>query len=230
MKILIVEDEKRLNNLLIEFLKKEGFTCETVFNYADASQKINDYDYDILIIDIMLPDGSGLDIVKKMKLLNSETGILIISAKDSIDDKIFGLDIGADDYITKPFHFAELNARIKSVIRRRTFKGNKEITFNELTIFPDNKQVFVLKKELDLTKTEYNMLLFLVSNKNKVLTKESIAEHLWGDSIDKADSFDFIYNHMKNLRLKLQHAGANNYIKTVYGMGYKFEDEYIVNL
>ncbi len=224
MKILIIEDEPALNESILFYLKNEGFVCETALNYSEASQKVNDYDYDVIVVDIMLPDGSGLDIVRELKANYLNTGIIIISAKDSLDDKLLGLDLGADDYIIKPFHLAELNSRIKSVIRRRKFSGNKEIIFNEIRIDPAKAEVTVNDKIINLTKKEYDLLLFFISNKNRVLTKEMIAEHLWGDNIDMIDSFDFIFTHIKNLRKKIIAHKGSDYIKTIYGMGYKFSE------
>jgi DNA-binding response OmpR family regulator len=173
-------------------------------------------------VDITIPGGSGLDIIRELKKKGSEAGIIIISAKNSIEDKISGLDLGADDYLTKPFHLSELNSRIKSIVRRRSFKGSNEICFHEISIVPDEMLVSVNKKTVTLTKKEFDLLLFFISNKNRVITKESIAEHLWGDDMDTADSFDFIYSHIKNLRKKLVEKGSEDYIQTVYGMGYKF--------
>lgn len=224
MKILIIEDEKALNESILLYLKKEGFICEAVLNYTDASQKINDYFYDVVIIDILLPDGNGLEIVNELKVKNYDSGIIIISAKNSLEDKLTGLDLGADDYITKPFHLAELNSRIKSVIRRRKFNGNKEIIFNEIRINPETAEVTVKNQLVNLTRKEYDLLLFFISNKNRVLTKETIAEHLWGDNFDMVDSLDFIFTHIKNLRKKIESNGGKNYIQTIYGMGYKFID------
>jgi DNA-binding response OmpR family regulator len=177
------------------------------------------------LIDITLPGGSGLDIVKELKKSNPKTGIIIISAKNSLDDKIAGLDLGADDYITKPFHLAELNSRINSVLRRRNFEGSNEIVFEKLKLAPEKQEVFANNKPVSLTKKEFDLLLFFISNKNRVVTKESIAEHLWGDEMDMADSFDFIYSHIKNLRKKIMDAGADDYIKSIYGIGYKFSDQ-----
>jgi DNA-binding response OmpR family regulator len=222
MKILIIEDEISLNESIILYLKNEGFVCESAPNFEEASQKINDYHYDIIVADIILPDGNGLDLVRELKAHKTDSGIIIISAKDSLDDKLMGLDLGADDYLTKPFHLAELNSRIKSLIRRRKFDGNNEIVFNEIIIDPEKAEVKVKNQTISLTRKEYDLLLFFISNKGRVLTKESIAEHLWGDNIDAIDSFDFIFSHIKNLRKKIVAAGGKDYIKTIYGMGYKF--------
>ena len=225
MKILIVEDEIDLLEAMASYLKNEDFICETAATYFDAEDKLISFNYDIIILDINLPDGSGIDLLRLIKAKSSKTGVLIVSAKNSLDDKLLGLDLGADDYITKPFHLAELNSRINSLIRRQHFEGNEIITFNEIEINPTSKTVSVNKKPVELTKKEYNLLLYFVTNKNKVLTKESIAEHLWGDDIEMADSYDFIYTHMGNLRKKLKKLGAPDYLKTMYGLGYKFAEK-----
>lgn len=222
MKILLVEDEAAIGESILSFLKNEGHVCEWVKNYSAGDEKAAMYQYDCALIDIGLPGGSGLDIVKALKKNNPKTGIIIISAKNSLDDKISGLDLGADDYITKPFHFAELNSRLNSVLRRRNFEGSNEIVFEKLKITPDKQEVLINGKPATLTKKEFDLLLFFLSNKDRVVTKESIAEHLWGDESDAADSFDFIYSHIKNLRKKIMDAGGDDYIKSVYGMGYKF--------
>lgn len=223
MKILIVEDNTKLLEDIVRFLKEEKYSCETSSSLNDASEKIALNEYDIVIIDIGLPDGNGLDLIKELKNKMNNCGILIVSAKNSLEDKVKGLDLGADDYITKPFHFAELNARIRSIIRRKKFEGNSVVTLNEIEIDTYKSEVLVNKKLLVLTKMEYELLIYFIYNKNRVLTKENIAEHLWEDNIDFADNFDFIYNHIKNLRKKIVNHGGNDYIKSVYGMGYKFE-------
>ena len=225
MKILIVEDEIDLLEAMAIYLKNEDFICETAATYFDAEDKLISFNYDIVILDINLPDGSGIDLLRLTKAKSSKTGVLIVSAKNSLDDKLLGLDLGADDYITKPFHLAELNSRINSLIRRQHFEGNEIITFNEIEINPTSKTVSVNKQPVELTKKEYNLLLYFVTNKNKVLTKESIAEHLWGDDIEMADSYDFIYTHMGNLRKKLKKLGAPDYLQTMYGLGYKFAEK-----
>jgi DNA-binding response OmpR family regulator len=223
VKILIVEDEKALAGSMSDFLTHEGFKCETAFNFFQAQEKINLYRYDCIIVDITLPDGNGFKIIEELKLLKSDAGIIIVSARNTLDDRIRGLDTGADDYLTKPFHLTELNARVKSILRRRLFEGNNEFSVNEITINPEKKTVLINDKALILTKKEYDLLIFFLSNKNRVLTKESIAEHLWGDNMDMADSYDFIYTHMKNLRKKMLDLKSRDYIQTVYGMGYKFD-------
>lgn len=225
MKLLIVEDETALQEEMKNFLEKENFLCEVAGNYYDAEDKISIYDYDIALIDITLPGGNGLQLIKKLKQQNTNTGIIIISAKNSLDDKLNGLDIGADDYLTKPFYLAELNSRIKAVLRRRKFDGATTIVFNEIEILPDEGGVKIDGNMISLTKKEYELILFFITNKNRILTHESIAEHLWGDNIDLADNFDFIYTHINNLRKKITKAGGNDYVKTVYGMGYKFTDQ-----
>lgn len=222
MKILLVEDEKGLSDSISTSLKQEGYLCEVVTDFKSADEKIELYQYDCILVDINLPDGNGLNLVKSLKRLKAKAGIIIISARNSVDDKIEGLDLGADDYLSKPFSLAELNSRIKSVLRRRKFDGNDEIVFNEITIKPNESTVLVNGASVTLTKKEYDLILFLISNKNRILTKETIAEHLWGDDMDMADSYDFIYTHIKNLRKKLVEKGCQDYMKTVYGMGYKF--------
>ena len=225
MKVLIVEDEKDLADSIVSYLKDNGYICDSALEFSGADLMINLYQYDCIIVDITLPDGSGLDIIRNLKKMHSSAGIIIISAKNSLDDRINGLDIGADDYLTKPFHLAELNARIKALIRRRQFAGDDDVIFNEIRIITSERRVFVNDKPVDLTKKEFDLLLYLISNKNHVLTKETIAEHLWGSQIDLVDSFEFIYSHVKNLRKKLVNKGAKDYIKTVYGIGYRFEEE-----
>jgi DNA-binding response OmpR family regulator len=224
MKILLIEDEKALAQSILTYLRDEGYTCEHAHDFRQAEMKTDIYSYDCLVVDITLPGGSGLDIINELKKKGSETGIIIISAKNSIDDRVKGLDLGADDYLTKPFHLSELNSRIKSIIRRRSFKGNKAIVFNEIIVIPEEKMVSVHDKAITLTKKEFDLLVYFISNKNRVITKDSIAEHLWGDDMDASDSFDFIYSHIKNLRKKLLEKGANDYIQTVYGLGYKFTE------
>ncbi len=225
MKILIIEDEIELLDAVCQYLSKENYVCETASNYSSAEEKLELYHYDIAVVDITLPGGSGLQLIELLKKKHQDTGVLIISAKNSLDDKISGLEIGADDYLTKPFHLAELNARIKALLRRRKFEGATKIIFNEIEIDPEINQVSVNDKTLTLTKKEFELINFFIANKNRILTKESIAEHLWGDDIDLADNFFFIYTHINNLRKKIMKKGGNDYIKTVYGMGYKFSDK-----
>ena len=222
MKLLLVEDEKELASDISKYLIEEGYLIEYASTYNEGRQKLSLYDYDCAIIDITLPGGNGLDLISliKQKLLN--TGIIIISAKNSLDDKIMGLETGSDDYLTKPFYLSELNARIKSILRRRNFSGNKEIVIDEIRMKLNDSQILIYDKTLSLTKKEYELLLFFAANLNRVITKESIAEHLWGDSMDTTDSFDFIYTHIKNLRKKILDLGGNDHIQTIYGMGYKF--------
>lgn len=225
MKLLIIEDELELLNEIVAYLEKESFLCETATTFSEAAEKLNLYEYDIVLVDITLPGGSGLNLIELLKNIQAQTGIIIISAKNSLDDKLKGLDLGADDYLTKPFHLAELNSRIKALLRRRIFEGQNEIVFNEISINTDTNVACIKDLEIILTKKEYSLLLFFMTNKNRLLTKESIAEHLWGDNIDLADNFDFIYTHINNLRKKIIKSGGNDYVKTVYGMGYKFTDQ-----
>jgi DNA-binding response OmpR family regulator len=225
MKLLIVEDNEKLLGVIKEALSAENFLCEVSANYADANEKLYLYDYDCLVVDINLPDGSGLDLIRECKTEKPRTGIIVISARNSLDNKIEGLDLGADDYLTKPFDIAELIARVKSIIRRRNFEGNNTIIFEKLTIDTKNRSVTSNEQAVKLTKIEYNILLFFLANPKRVLTKESIAEHVWGDNMDLADSFDFIYSHIKNLKKKMAATGYKIPLNTVYGIGYKWENK-----
>lgn len=223
MKLLIVEDERELSKSIVAYLKQENYLCEIAPDFKTALDKTESFDYDCILLDITLPDGNGLNVLKGLKADNKTDGVIIISAKNSIDDRIAGLNLGADDYLAKPFHLSELSARIAAVIRRRRFDGNKVLVLNELTIDTLAKTVSVNGKGVDLTRKEYDLLLYLVSNKNRVVSKNAIAEHLSGDEADVFDNFDFIYAHMKNLKKKMVQAGCEDYIKSIYGMGYKFD-------
>lgn len=222
MKLLVVEDEKALSNSICEYLDNEHFICEAAYDYNTAVEKTDLYEYSCIILDISLPGGSGLDILNQLKQNNKNEAVLIISAKNSLEDKVHGLKTGADDYLTKPFHLPELAARVAAIIRRKTFDGKNNIVFDKLALDIQDKTVRIENKILDLTRKEYDLLLYFISNKNRVISKGAIAEHLWGDDMDLADNYDFIYTHIKNLRKKMIQAGGPDYIKSVYGMGYKF--------
>lgn len=223
MKILIVEDEEELSKSIQAYLKAENYLCETARNYKSALRLIEEFNYDCILLDVSLPDGNGLSLLQELKTEKKTDGVIIISAKDSINDRIKGLDLGADDYLVKPFHLSELNARISAIIRRRRFEGQRVLVFHELTIDLMAKTVLVRNQALELTRKEYDLLLYLAYNKNRVLSKNAIAEHLSGIESDGFGSFDFIYTHMKNLKRKLMQEGGREYIKSIYGMGYKFE-------
>jgi len=224
MKILIAEDETELQKSIATYLERDGNVCETASDYDEAIYKADLYDYDLILLDINLVTGSGLEVLKTLKEQKKETGVIIISANNSLDDKLDGLDLGADDYITKPFHLAELNSRIKAVLRRGKYGGDDTISFNEIKIDTKSRTAYIDVSPLSLTKKEYDLLVFFMTNKGRVLSKEIIAEHLWGDNSDLVDNYDFIYVHINNLRKKLTAAGAK-YIKTAYGSGYKFIEE-----
>ena len=196
--------------------------CEDASSMEQAMSKLGGYTYDLMVLDLMLPDGNGLEVLSWVKQTNADMGVLILSAKNSLQDKIKGLELGADDYLAKPFHFAELNARLKAIFRRRQLQGNSIIECQDIKINTETLEAKVHNQLLDLTRKEYELLLYFVVNKNRVLTKQSIAEHLWGDYIDALDSFDFVYQHIKNLRKKMAQAGAKDSINTMYGSGYKF--------
>lgn len=222
MKILIVEDEPALRESIHSYLTNESYSCEAASTLKEAEEKILLYLYDCLLLDVNLPDGSGLDLIEPVKKRDSTTGIIIISARETLDDRIKGLNLGADDYIVKPFHLSELNARIQSLLRRTRFDGDDHIIFNEILIKPGERLVSVHERVLELTRKEYDLLLYFVSNKDRILTKESICEYLWGDYADNSGSLDFVYTHIKNLRKKIIELGGEDYIHTVYGVGYKF--------
>jgi DNA-binding response OmpR family regulator len=224
VKLLIIEDDRSLCTAINDYLKMEGHICEVAQNYRQAINKSADNTYDCIILDIGLPDGNGLDIIRELKANKSSDGILILSARSSLDDKLTGLKIGADDYLTKPFHFAEMSARINSIYRRNNLLGLNVISFNEIKVNTSDNQAYVNDALLNLTRKEYDLLVFFVTNRNRIITKESIVEHLWGDEVILTDSFDFVYTHVKNLRKKIVKAGGKNYIKCIYGFGYKFLD------
>ncbi len=224
MKILIIEDEQDLRETIKASLLKEKFVVETAADYWSALDKINDYDYDCILLDIMLPGGNGLDLLRELKRLRRSDSVLIVSAKDSLDDKVDGLDLGADDYLTKPFHLAELNARVKSLIRRRKAQGDISIRLGNLELNPDKRSVAIDGNGLQLNRKEFDLLYYFVVNPNRVITKTTLAESVWGDNIDQADSLDFIYSQVKNLRRKLKQAGATVELKAVYGFGYKLTE------
>lgn len=205
------------------YLEGENYVCEVAATFNEAYDKIALFYYDCILLDIMLPDGDGLKLLEELKKEKKQDGVIIISAKDSLEDKISGLKTGADDYLPKPFHLSELSARIYSVIRRKQFNNSNQIDINELSIDLLSKAVQVHNKPVVLTRKEFELLLFLVGNKNRVISKSAVAEHLSGDMANMMDNFDFIYSHIKNLKRKLMDAGCNDYIKTVYGTGYKWE-------
>jgi DNA-binding response OmpR family regulator len=224
MKILIIEDNSDLASGIVKYLSGEGYTCDLSTTVEQTLQKIQLYDYECILLDISLPDGSGFTILERLKQLNKKEGVIVISANDSLDDKLKGLVLGADDYLTKPFHLAELAMRVLAVVRRRTFNGNNLVKYGDITI--DIREKTVTCNEIlieQLSPKEFDLLSFFISSPKRVLSKGSIAEHLVGDNADMLDNFDFVYAHVKNLKRKLKLAGCSNYIHTIYGMGYKFE-------
>ena len=223
MKILIVEDESELSKSIAAYLQKENYTCEVAVDFQTATEKTETFDYDCILLDISLPGGNGLQVLKELKANRKTDGVIIISAKHSIDDRITGLLLGADDYLPKPFHLSELSARVAAIIRRRKFDGNSSIILNEICIDPIAQIVTINKTLLELTRKEFDLLLYLATNKNRVVSKNAIASHLTKGDNDFFDNYDFIYAHIKNLKKKLQLANCNDYIKSIYGMGYKFQ-------
>ncbi|GAA3925780.1 response regulator transcription factor [Hymenobacter algoricola] len=225
MKLLLVEDEPVLRHTLVDSLRQGGYVVEVAASFAQAYEKIKLYQYDCVLVDLTLPDGDGLDLVRTLKSDGSPAGVLVLTARDGLDDRVQGLDLGADDYLVKPFHLSELNARLRALLRRRQFQGRHYLVFRDLLVWPELAEVYVSGEPLTLTRKEYDLLLYFLANPGRLLTKEAVAEHLCGDQVDAADSFDFIYTHMKNLRKKLQEKGADGYIRTIYGVGYKLNTD-----
>lgn len=222
MNLLLIEDEPALGEAIRAYLEKEGYRVSVTGRFGAASRLINDTDYDCFLVDIGLPDGSGLDLIQTIKTRQPQAGVLVISARTGLDDRLTGLDLGADDYLTKPFHLSELNARVRSVLRRRLFAGERTVTFGDISIQPQSQTVSVGGAVVELTGRQYELLLYFIANKNRLLSKAALAEHVWGDSMELADSHEFIYQHVKNLRKKLAEAGCPDYLKTRYGAGYLF--------
>lgn len=221
MKILIVEDEPALRELIQRSLEKERYITEVAPDYDTAIEKVEVYDYDCILLDIMLPGGNGLDLLKHLKDLRKKENVIVISAKDSLEDKILGLELGADDYLPKPFHLAELNARVKSVLRRKHRDGEHAIVMGNVRLLPDSFQVWINNEQLELSRKEYDILHYFMNRPNRIVNKNTLAESVWGDHIDQVDNFDFIYAQIKNLRKKLKNHQASIEIKAVYGFGYK---------
>ena len=222
MKILIVEDERKLSDSIVASLSSEKYLCEQAFTYDDAKMKVNLYEYDCVLLDLMLPGGNGLDILRDIRKQRNPVGVIIVSAKDSLDDKVKGLEIGADDYLAKPFHLAELSMRIYAVIRRKAFSASNVLENNGIKINLLEKSVTVNGRPIVLTKSEYDLLLFFIGNKNRVISKSAMAEHLSGEMADMMDNHDFVYTHIKNLKAKLADAGCKDCVKNIYGTGYKW--------
>lgn len=223
MKLLIIEDEISLLESIVNFFKKEFFLCESASNFEEGWKKISLFEYDCIILDINLPGGSGLQLLDHLRKSGKQDGVVIISARNSLDDKIEGLESGADDYLIKPFHLTELSARVKALIRRKYAGGSNLLVTGELIVDLKAKAAAFAGQPLVLTKHEYDLLFFMISNKGRVVSRQAIAEHLTGDQVDQLDSFDFVYSHIRNLKKKLHEKGCNDCIKAVYGFGYKFE-------
>lgn len=223
MKVLIIEDHLELARNIHDFLAAEGYICELCHTLEAAKEKLGLFQYDCILLDIGLPDGNGISLLNNIRSEHKQSNILIISAKNALDDKIIGLEKGADDYLTKPFHLAELHARIRAIYRRKTLGGANIVRFNEISLNTDTLEARIGDALLDTTRKEFDLLLYFLVNKNRVLSRQSIAAHLWGDYTDNLANFDFVYQHVKNLRRKIGTAGGTDYISTVYGLGYKFD-------
>ena len=224
MKILVIEDEPEILNDMVLSLQRENYVVESATDYFSAREKLGVYNYDCVLIDIGLPGGDGLDLLEELKKEGRESGVIIVSAKGSIEDKVAGLNLGADDYLPKPFHMAELHARVKSLIRRKTLGGSNIVQVNNVAINTEQRTVTVNGEQLPVNRKEFDVLLYLAVNKDRLVNKTALAEHVWGDYIDEVNSFDFIYSQIKNLRKKLKDHGASVEIQAVYGVGYKLVD------
>jgi Response regulators consisting of a CheY-like receiver domain and a winged-helix DNA-binding domain len=224
MKILIVEDEPSLREIIQRFLERERYVVETAATFREASEKIALYDYECILLDIMLPDGDGLALLQELKKTNKQESVIIISARDSVDDKVAGLELGADDYLAKPFHLSELGARIKSLVRRNRHQGETVIETGNVKIIPDKFEVYIKDQSLELNRKEYDILYYFITRPNRLVDKSTLAEAVWGDHIDQVDNYDFIYSQIKNLRKKMTKANASIEIKAVYGFGYKLTE------
>lgn len=222
MQILIVEDETSLMESMVSYLELEGFRCEQAPDFTTGASVIDKHDYLCMLIDLNLPDGDGLDLVKLARENESESGIIIVSARNAIEQRVEGLEAGADDYLVKPFHLSELVARVHSVVRRTRLKGGEVLRFDRIRIEPEERICFVDDQKIDLTQKELDLLLYFMSNRNRVVTKEGIADYLWGDYGGDYGSYDFVYTHLKNMRRKLMDAGCPDYVQNIYGIGYKF--------
>lgn len=225
MKILLVEDEIELALSIQKYFTNQGFHCEWAADFTSASDKITTYNYDCILLDLMLPDGDGMNILSRLRQLQKEDGVIVISAKETVETKVESLTTGADDYLTKPFHLSELYARVQALLRRRNFHGFDEVHLGKIEIKLEARQVFIENEAVELTKKEFDLLLYLIANKNRVLSKSTLAEHISGDMADMMDNHDFVYAHIKNLKKKLKDRGIKNCIKTVYGFGYQWTYE-----
>ena len=222
MHILIVEDELPLMESMVSYLEMEGFRCEQASSYHAGLCSLDKHDYICMLIDLNLPDGEGLDLVKLARQNQTTSGIIIVSARNALEERVKGLSMGADDYLVKPFHLSELVARIQSVARRTHTQGDEILKFGVIRVMPEERTCFVNDNQVDLTRKEHDLLLYLMANRNRVITKESIADYLWGEYGGGYGSYDFVYTHLKNLKRKLQDAGSPDYVQNIYGVGYKF--------
>ena len=223
-RILIIEDEPDLLDSMVASLEPLGYHCEKALNFRSAIEKMDQFEYDCMVVDLNLPDGDGIEVIKAVRENRSTSGIIIVSARNALDERIRGLAAGADDYLVKPFHLSELIARVQSIIRRIRFNGDTRIQFRQMEIDPDQKIARYQGKEIEFTRKEMDIFLYLISNKNRVITREAIAEHIWGDEIYDMGGFDSMYTHIKNLRKKIQQSTGEEWLETVYGVGYKLAD------
>ena len=222
MHILIVEDELPLMESMVSYLEMEGFRCEQATSYHAGLCSLDKHAYICMLIDLNLPDGEGLDLVRLARQNQTSSGIIIVSARNALEERVKGLSLGADDYLVKPFHLSELVARIQSVARRTRTQGEEILKFGVIRVMPEERTCYVNESQVDLTRKEHDLLLYMMANRNRVITKESIADYLWGEYGGGYGSYDFVYTHLKNLKRKLQSAGSPDYVQNIYGVGYKF--------
>lgn len=224
MKLLIIEDDVSLREVMCRALRSEGYVVETASTFFEAEDKIAGYNYECIMLDIMLPDGNGLTLLRHIKALDKGDRVIIISARDSIDDKVEGLELGADDYLAKPFYMAELSARIKSVLRRGNNSVSQTMSAGNIKLSVSERRAYVDDVQLTLLKKEFDILLYFMQRPNHIVDKAVLAEAVWGDHVDMVDNFSFVYAQVKNLRKKLADAGATVNIKAIYGFGYKLTE------
>ncbi|MFA8433426.1 MAG: response regulator transcription factor [Marinifilaceae bacterium] len=221
--ILIIEDDLSLQKTVEDYLNNLGFNCTLSDTIEKGKELFDKKFFPIVILDLGLPDGNGLNCIPLIKSLWNQTGVIIISARDKVEDRVDGLNLGADDYLVKPFHLSELNARINALLRRNPQFENQILTFEEIEIDTQSNMVKIANKQIDFSPKEYGLLLYFFENRSKVLTKESLFEHVWGENSVFMDNSDFIYTHINRLRKKIKDQTGENYIKTVHGFGYKLE-------
>jgi len=223
MRILLVEDEKSLALEIKGFMEAEGDICDISFSLRDASENLAINPYDFVLLDLGLPDGDGLDLLNEISDNQERTSIIILTARSEVDDRVKGLQLGADDYLAKPFSLVELKARMQAIVRRKSGWNRDLITIGAFEMDLNSKSISYQKEEISLTKKEFTLLHFMVVNKNRVLNRFQLAEHLWGDHLEDDYQSNYIDVHIKNIRKKLGHFASTDWLETVRGLGYKIK-------